>query len=109
MEGPTECLGKLHSHLTELQPDAGYEPHRDAHDVALVVLDGSVETLDQRVDPVSVVYASAGELHGMRNIGTVPARYLVFEFHAAAADRAPAPSLAERIASKLRRARAQRP
>jgi mannose-6-phosphate isomerase-like protein (cupin superfamily) len=109
IEGPTECLGKLHAHLTVLQPDAGYEPHRDVHDVAIVLLDGSVETLDQRVDPLSVVYASAGELHGMRNVGTVPARYLVFEFHAAAANRVLSPSPVERVASKLRRARARRP
>jgi hypothetical protein len=28
-----------------------------------------------------VIYYSAGESHGLRNIGSEPARYLVFEFH----------------------------
>jgi mannose-6-phosphate isomerase-like protein (cupin superfamily) len=81
-EGPTGWLGKLHSHLTVLQPGGGYESHVDAYDVAIVVLEGAVETLGQRVEPQSVIYYAAGEPHGMRNVGTTPARYLVFEFHA---------------------------
>jgi hypothetical protein len=48
-EGPTGCLGKLHAHLTVLAPGAGYEPHRDAYDVAIVTLSGTVETLGQSV------------------------------------------------------------
>ena len=110
LEGPTGCLRKLHSHLTVLRPGAGYEPHRDAHDVAIVLLEGTVETLDRAVEPLSVVYCSAGELHGLRNVGTCPARYLVFEFHAPrTAASSPEPSLLSRVASKLRRARARQP
>ena len=82
MEGPTGCLGKLHSHLTVLAPGAGYEPHRDAYDVAIIPFAGTVETLGHSVSPKSVIYYGAGELHGMRNHGSEPARYLVFEFHA---------------------------
>jgi mannose-6-phosphate isomerase-like protein (cupin superfamily) len=81
LEGPTSYLGSLHAHVTTLQPGAGYVPHVDAHDVAIVTLSGTVETLGQRVDPMSVVYYAAGESHGMRNIGTDVARYIVFEFH----------------------------
>ena len=40
LEGETACLRRLHSHLTTLQPGAGYDPHVDAHDVAIVVLEG---------------------------------------------------------------------
>lgn len=81
-EGPTSCLGMLHAHLTVLQPGAGYAAHVDAYDVAIVMLSGTVETLGQVVQPLSVIYYGAGELHGMGNVGTEPARYLVFEFHA---------------------------
>ena len=81
-EGSTGCLGKLHAHVSVLEPGGGYEPHRDAYDVAIVTLEGTVETLGQRVEPRSVIYYGAGELHGMRNVGTEPARYIVFEFHA---------------------------
>jgi uncharacterized cupin superfamily protein len=77
----TQLLGKLHAHLTTLQPGAGYEPHADPYDVAIVLLSGEVETVGERVRPLGLIYYSAGELHGMRNVGTTPATYLVFEFH----------------------------
>lgn len=81
LEGETRCLRRLQSHLTTLQPGAGYDPHVDAHDVAIVVLEGTLETLGEQVGPDSVVFYAAGESHGMRNVGDVPAVYLVFEFH----------------------------
>ncbi len=109
LEGPTRCLTKLHSHLTVLEPGAGYEPHRDAHDVAIVTIAGTVETLGERVPPRSVVYYGADALHGLRNVGSEPARYLVFEFHAPGPESVAPPSPLRRLASKLRRARARRP
>ena len=81
LEGPTALLGRLHAHLTELAPGAGYAPHADAYDVAIVLLDGTIDTLDARLEAPGVAYCSAGREHGMRNPGTRPARYLVFEFH----------------------------
>jgi quercetin dioxygenase-like cupin family protein len=80
-QGPTAYLRKLHCHATTLTPGAGYEPHVDAYDVAIVVLDGEVETLGQRVGPHGVIFYPAGESHGMRNPGDTVARYVVFEFH----------------------------
>jgi mannose-6-phosphate isomerase-like protein (cupin superfamily) len=81
-EQPTSQLGRLHCHTTWLAPGAGYEPHVDAYDVAILTLSGRVETLGKEVGPNSVVFYAAGEKHGMRNVGDTPARYLVFEFHA---------------------------
>ena len=78
---PTHSLNKLHAHVTTLQPGAGYEPHADPYDVAIVLLSGEVETIGARVRPLGLVYYSAGELHGIRNVGQAPATYLVFEFH----------------------------
>ena len=83
LHGPTACLDTLHAHLSLVYPGGGYEPHADAHDVALVVLDGRVETLGEMVERHGVVYCPAGSLHGLRNTSEAPARYLVFEFHAA--------------------------
>jgi quercetin dioxygenase-like cupin family protein len=78
---PTAYLGKLHAHVTELQPGAGYPPHADAYDVAIVVLSGKIKTLDQIIGPCGIIYYSAGQMHGMENVGDAPAKYLVFEFH----------------------------
>jgi oxalate decarboxylase/phosphoglucose isomerase-like protein (cupin superfamily) len=81
-EHPTSYLGKLHAHVTNLQPGGGYAPHDDEYDVAIVILAGRVETVGRVIEPLGVVFYAAGEPHGMKNIGDVPARYLVFEFHA---------------------------
>jgi quercetin dioxygenase-like cupin family protein len=90
-EGPTAYLEKLHSHLTTLEPGGGYEPHRDLHAVALLLLEGVVETLGERIEPAGVIYYPAGTSHGIRNVGDGPARYVVFEFHGDACGE-PAPS-----------------
>src|SRR6185503_19595909 len=81
-EGPTPYLRKLHSHFSTLDPGAGYEPHVDAYAAAIIVLEGEVETLGERVGPHGVILFAQGEAHGMQNPGKTPARYVVFEFHA---------------------------
>ena len=81
-EGPTPHLAKLHGHISLMKPGGGYDPHSDPYDVAIVLLSGAVETLDRKVDAPSVIFYSANRPHGLRNAGTVDARYLVMEFHA---------------------------
>jgi mannose-6-phosphate isomerase-like protein (cupin superfamily) len=83
MEGPTACLRKLHAHWTRMPPGEGYAEHTHAHayDAGLILLDGAVETLGQRVEAPALVYYASGQPHGLRNPDDVPARYLVFEFH----------------------------
>ncbi len=81
IDSGTSYLSKLHSHITTLEPDRGYPPHADPYDVCIVVLRGRVLTLDKEVGENGVIFYAAGEPHGIKNIGTVPAKYLVFEFH----------------------------
>lgn len=81
LEGKTDFLRKLHVHTTRINPGGGYEPHADGYDVALVLLEGEFETLNQTVKAPSVVYCAAGELHGMKCTSETMAKYLVFEFH----------------------------
>jgi len=80
-EGPTACLRKFHCHASTLTPGAGYDAHSDAYDVAIIILEGEVETLDQRVGPHGVIFYRAGEPHGMFNPGKEIAKYVVFEFY----------------------------
>jgi quercetin dioxygenase-like cupin family protein len=81
LNGGTRYLRTLHAHLTTLQPGAGYPPHEDAYDVAILTIGGTIETLGQQVGPNSVIFYAGGEPHGMKNVGTSPAVYVVFEFH----------------------------
>jgi mannose-6-phosphate isomerase-like protein (cupin superfamily) len=103
LDGPTAQLGKLHSHLTQLAPGGSYESHVDPYDVAIVVLSGTVETLGQTGGPHTVFYCAAGEPHGMRNPGTEPARYLVFEFHRPASTSTPRRPIIVRAGKRLLR------
>lgn len=82
LEGPTNLLGKLHVHFSEVVPGGGYEPHADPYDVAIIVLAGTIETVGRTVGPLGAVFYAAGERHGLRNTGLEAARYLVVEFHA---------------------------
>lgn len=80
-EEPTRYLRKLHCHRSTLEPGAGYPAHGDEYDIAILVLDGTVETLGRKVGKHGVIFYAAGEPHGMSNPGKKPAEYLVFEFH----------------------------
>jgi mannose-6-phosphate isomerase-like protein (cupin superfamily) len=80
-QGPTTHLGLLHTHVTVVEPGAGYEPHVDAHDVVLIALEGVIDVLDSKVEAPAAILCSGGWPHGMHNPGTAPARYLVVEFH----------------------------
>jgi len=79
--GATHHLHKLHAHVSTLLPQAGYDAHTDEHDVALLVLEGRVKTLDRIVTAGEFAWYASGEPHGMLNPGPDPARYIVFEFH----------------------------
>jgi mannose-6-phosphate isomerase-like protein (cupin superfamily) len=80
-EGATSYLHKLQCHISTLTPGAGYAPHRDPYDVAIVVLAGEVETIDRRAGSNSLIFYPTGEPHGLRNFGKEVAKYIVFEFH----------------------------
>ncbi len=104
-EGPTRHLPKLHCHVSTLKPGGGYDAHIDAYDVAIVVLNGVIETLDQQCGPNSVIFYAAGEPHGMKNAGSEPAFYIVFEFHGTASVSAASGGKPRVVAKTLRRVR----
>lgn len=96
-QGSTAHLGLLHTHVTVVEPGAGYEPHVDAHDVVIIALDGVIETLDAKVEAPAAILCSGGWPHGMHNPGTEPARYLVVEFHRGDRAFAPDPEPAKEV------------
>ncbi len=77
--GAITCLVLVAS--TVLQPGGGYPPHRDKHEVAILVIEGTLVTLGERVGPNSVIFYGAHQAHGMKNVGSDRAKYIVFEFH----------------------------
>jgi quercetin dioxygenase-like cupin family protein len=79
-EGATGCLQRLQCHTSTLTPKTGYPAHSDPYDVAILVLDGEVKTLNSSVTPHGLIFYAGGEPHGMYNPGMVTAKYIVFEF-----------------------------
>ena len=99
----TGHLAALRSHVSHMNPGGSYEPHADPYDVVIVTLDGTVETLDRTVGPDHVIVYPAGSIHGMRNPGEEPARYVVFELHSRRnADHLPRPTLLARLSDPRR-------
>ena len=80
-QSPTDCLQALQCHTSVVLPGGGYGAHIDAHDVAIITLKGRIESMGEQIDPMTVLFFPAGQLHDMRNPGSEPAEYLVFEFH----------------------------
>lgn len=77
----TSYLDKLHCHISYMGPGDGYAPHSDPYDVAIIVLNGELETLGRKAAHRDVIFYSAGDAHGMKNTGDDTAVYIVFEFH----------------------------
>ena len=68
-EGPTRLLRRLHAHTSFARPGEGSDPHEDPHDVAVIVLDGTVETTSGRVEAPGVIFHPAGRTHFLRSVG----------------------------------------
>jgi mannose-6-phosphate isomerase-like protein (cupin superfamily) len=80
-EGQSAFLAKLHAHVTRLLPGAGYKAHRDEHDVSIFLIEGDIEVLGRAIAAPALVFLPAGCLHGMKCLGSKPAKYVVWEFH----------------------------
>jgi len=87
-DGPTATLNNFHCHVSQLNPGADTgAPHRHPQEEMIVVKAGSLEVnIDGKVQTAptgSIIFYSANENENMRNVGTVPATYYVFQFFTA--------------------------
>ena len=85
--GTTHTGYHLEMHETILGPGTRtHEPHKHEHEEILVVFEGTLEMYnDGKTDTAetgSVIYFGSNQMHSVRNIGTVPARYYVLELRA---------------------------
>ena len=80
-EAPTKYLQKLSVRITELEPGAGVGLHRDLYDLAIVLLNGHMDTMGAKLRQPAALYVTAGTPHWMSNPGQAPAIFLVLEFY----------------------------
>jgi mannose-6-phosphate isomerase-like protein (cupin superfamily) len=69
-------------HETTLMPEQmPHPPHKHVHTELMLIREGTVEFLmddkTERIGPGGVAYAASNTLHGLKNVGTIPANYFV--------------------------------
>jgi mannose-6-phosphate isomerase-like protein (cupin superfamily) len=72
----------IESHATMLPPGKmPHPPHQHQHSEMWLIRQGTVElTINgktQRLGPGSAAFVESNELHGIKNVGKIPARYFV--------------------------------
>jgi uncharacterized cupin superfamily protein len=70
---------RIRAHYSRLLPGAGYDPHKDLHDVLIVLFEGEVDSIGKKVTAPAVAFFASGFPHSLKNSGNIPANYIVFE------------------------------
>lgn len=84
-QAPTPTLKDLECHVTTLNPgQMPHEPHKHPAEEILIVREGTVEVLNngeyKRIGPGSVIFQASNQMHTIKNVGTTPATYHVFQW-----------------------------
>jgi XRE family transcriptional regulator, regulator of sulfur utilization len=82
VRAPTVTLDELEMHVTTLNPgQTSHAPHQHGNEELIILREGTLETLSlgewKRIGPGSIIFNAANDLHGVKNVGTVPAVYHV--------------------------------
>ena len=80
MEAPTKTLPELEMHITTLlEGEKSHDPHVHPDEEIIVVLQGEVEEMingtPYRLGPGSLIFLSAMDPHGIRNVGKGACEY----------------------------------
>jgi quercetin dioxygenase-like cupin family protein len=89
VRAPTVTLDELEMHITTLNPgQTSHAPHQHPNEELIILREGTVEALVhgewKRLGPGSIIFQASNELHGIKNVGTVPATYHVVNWRTAA-------------------------
>jgi XRE family transcriptional regulator, regulator of sulfur utilization len=103
-QSATGTLDELEMHITRLAPgEAPHAAHKHAAEEVVIIKEGTLEAFQEgktrKLTPGSVIFQGSNQMHGVRNVGDVPAVYYVMRWNspgmlkaAAAAPATPAAS-----------------
>jgi quercetin dioxygenase-like cupin family protein len=85
MQGRTATLDELEIHITTLNPgQTSHPPHKHPNEELVILTSGKLEATSngktRQLGPGSVIFNASNQLHGVRNIGDVPATYHVINW-----------------------------
>jgi quercetin dioxygenase-like cupin family protein len=92
---PTATLDEMEMHVTHLPPgQAPHAPHSHPEEELVILKEGTLEVMQAgkttRVGPGAVIFQASNQLHGVRNVGDVPATYYVMRWTSPGMKKAPA-------------------
>jgi mannose-6-phosphate isomerase-like protein (cupin superfamily) len=82
LDGMTHSNDHMEVHETTLAPGSSpHPPHQHAHEELFLMMQGQLAVTiagkTTTIDPGGAAFVHSGELHGVRNPGTIPAQYFV--------------------------------
>jgi quercetin dioxygenase-like cupin family protein len=107
---PTATLEEFECHISTLNPGLpSHPPHVHPQEELIIIKEGSLDVhingVEHRVGPGSLFFFASYDSHAVKNVGTVPATYYVFNFATTTTRSIPAKAAAETASpGKLRSA-----
>ncbi len=97
---PTATMQEFECHLSTLNAGLpSHPPHRHPQEELIILKEGTLEVFingtTQRIGPGSLFFFASYDLHAVRNVGTEPAKYSVFNFSTATTHSLPAQPAAD--------------
>jgi mannose-6-phosphate isomerase-like protein (cupin superfamily) len=82
LRGVTPTGEPIELHETTLMPgQMPHPPHKHVHTELMLIREGTVEFIirdrSERIGPGGVCYAASNTMHGLKNVGSMPANYFV--------------------------------
>jgi quercetin dioxygenase-like cupin family protein len=94
VQEPTATLDELEIHVTTLNPgQISHPPHKHPNEELVILDSGKLEATSNGktrvLGPGSIIFNASNQLHGVRNVGDVPATYHVINWTSPGAKAAP--------------------
>jgi len=85
VRAPTATLDELEIHVTTLNPgQTSHPPHKHPNEELVILASGKLEASSNGktrvLGPGSIIFNASNQLHGVRNVGDVPATYHVINW-----------------------------
>lgn len=87
VRAPTATLDELEIHVTTLNPgQTSHAPHRHPNEELVILASGKLEAYSNGqtkvLGPGSIIFNASNQMHGVKNVGDVPATYHVINWAA---------------------------